>query len=85
MGPAEAQTTWSGLSAQAVCGSVSTWNVAWPIPKHSFNLAWNEAWSGTDQVRFCRVDDQTLTYTSPSAKSPFDGREIVHEVTYQRE
>ena len=46
---------------------------------------WNEAWSGTDQVRFCRVDEQTLTYTSTPAKNPFDGREVVHEVTYERE
>ena len=52
---------------------------------HHVDLSWNEAWSGTDQVRFCRVDDQTLTYTSTPAKNPFDGREVVHEVTYERE
>ena len=38
-----------------------------------------------NQVRFCRVDEQTLTYTSTPAKSPFDGREVVHEVIYERE
>jgi hypothetical protein len=52
---------------------------------HHVDLSWNEAWSGTDQVRFCRVDGQTLTYTSPPAKNPFDGREVVHEVRYERE
>ena len=52
---------------------------------HHVDLSWNEAWSGTDQVRFCTVDEQTLTYTSPPAKTPFDGREIVHEVTCERE
>jgi hypothetical protein len=52
---------------------------------HHVDLSWNEAWSGTDQVRFCRVDEQTLTYTSTPAKNPFDGREVVHEVTYERE
>jgi hypothetical protein len=52
---------------------------------HHVDLSWNEAWSGTDQVRFCKVDEQTLTYTSPPAKNPFDGREVVHEVTYERE
>ena len=31
---------------------------------HHVDLSWNAAWSGTDQVRFCRVDEQTLTYTS---------------------
>ena len=52
---------------------------------HHVDLSWNEAWSGTDQVRFCAVDGDTLTYTSAPAKNPFDGREVVHEVTYIRE
>ena len=52
---------------------------------HHVDLSWNEAWCGTDQVRFCVVDGDTLTYTSAPAKNPFDGREVVHEVTYIRE
>jgi hypothetical protein len=52
---------------------------------HHVDLSWNEAWTGTDQVRFCKVKDLTLTYTSPPGKNPFDGREVVHEVTYERE
>ncbi|WP_192257481.1 lipocalin-like domain-containing protein [Mesorhizobium caraganae] len=52
---------------------------------HHVDMSWNEAWSGTEQVRFCNVDEHTLTYTSPPAQNPFDGREIVHEVTYVRE
>jgi hypothetical protein len=52
---------------------------------HHVDLSCNEAWSGTDQVRLCKVDEQTLTYTSTPAKNPFDGREVVHEVTYERE
>lgn len=52
---------------------------------HHVDLSWNEAWSGTDQVRFCKVDERTLTYTSAPSKNPFDGREVVHEVTFERE
>ena len=52
---------------------------------HHVDMSWNEAWSGTEQVRFCNVDEHTLTYTSPPAQNPFDGREVVHEVTYVRE
>jgi Lipocalin-like domain len=52
---------------------------------HHVDMSWNEAWSGTVQVRFCRVDGDILTYTSPPATNPFDGREIVHEVTWVRE
>ena len=52
---------------------------------HHVDMSLNEAWSGTEQVRFCNVDEDTLTYTSPPAQNPFDGREVVHEVTYARE
>jgi len=52
---------------------------------HHVDMSWNEAWSGTEQVRFCNVDEDTLTYTSAPAPNPFDGREVVHEVTYVRE
>ena len=52
---------------------------------HHVDLSWNEAWNGTDQVRYCTVDDRTLTFSSPPAKNPFDGREAVHEVTFERE
>ena len=52
---------------------------------HHVDMTWNEAWSGTEQVRFCKVDEHTLTYTSPPTQNPFDGREIIHEVTYVRE
>jgi hypothetical protein len=52
---------------------------------HHVDMSWNEAWNGTDQVRFCNVDEHTLTYTSAPAPNPFDGREVVHEVTYVRE
>ena len=52
---------------------------------HHVDMSWNEAWSGTDQVRFCRVDGDRLTYSSAPGRNPFDGREVVHEVTYERE
>ena len=52
---------------------------------HHVDLSWNEAWTGTDQVRFCKVDEHTLTYTSSPGKNPSDGREVVHEVTWERE
>ena len=52
---------------------------------HHVDMSWNEAWSGTDQVRFCTVNEDVLTIASAPGKSPFDGREIVHEVTFFRE
>jgi hypothetical protein len=47
-------------------------------------MSWNEAWSGTEQVRFCKIDGDRLTYTSAPAKNPLDGSEVVHEVLFER-
>jgi hypothetical protein len=52
---------------------------------HHVDLSWNEAWTNTDQIRLGRVEGDTLTFTSHPTRSPFDGREIVHEVTFERE
>jgi hypothetical protein len=47
-------------------------------------MSWNEAWSGTEQVRFGKIERNNLTLTSTPAKHPLDGREVVHEVIYER-
>jgi hypothetical protein len=42
---------------------------------HHVDVSWNEAWTGTDQVRFYKLGGNTLTITSAPNKSPVDGRE----------
>jgi hypothetical protein len=42
---------------------------------HHVDISWNEAWNGTDQVRFFKLDGNTLTITAAPNKSPMDGRE----------
>ena len=42
---------------------------------HHVDISWNEAWTGTDQVRFFQLDGDTLTITTPVTKSPIDGQE----------
>jgi hypothetical protein len=39
------------------------------------DISWNEAWTGTDQVRFYKLDGNILTITTAPNKSPIDGRE----------
>jgi Lipocalin-like domain len=51
---------------------------------HHLDMSWNEAWTGTEQVRFCKIDGDRLTYTSAPAKNPLDGSEVVHEVLFER-
>ena len=42
---------------------------------HHVDISWNEAWTGTNQIRFYKLDANTLTITSAPNKSPADGRE----------
>jgi Lipocalin-like domain len=42
---------------------------------HHVDISWNEAWTGTDQVRFIKLDGNVLTITTAPNKSPMDGRE----------
>jgi hypothetical protein len=42
---------------------------------HHVDISWNEAWTGTEQVRFFKLDGNTLTIAAAPDKSPHDGRE----------
>jgi len=42
---------------------------------HHVDISWNEAWTGTDQVRYFKLDGNILTITTAPNKSPMDGRE----------
>jgi hypothetical protein len=42
---------------------------------HNVDVSWNEAWTGTDVVRFYKLDGNTLTITTALSKSGMDGRE----------
>ena len=42
---------------------------------HHVDISWNQNWTGTDQVRFYKLDGNTLTITSALAKDFTDGRE----------
>jgi len=42
---------------------------------HHLDISWNQAWTGTDQIRFYKLDGNTLTLTTAPFKTPPDGRE----------
>jgi hypothetical protein len=42
---------------------------------HHVDISWNESWTGTDQVRFYKLDGDTLTITTAPGKSPFTAGE----------
>jgi len=42
---------------------------------HHVDISWNQAWTGTDLVRFFKLDGDRLTITTAPARSPIDGKE----------
>jgi len=42
---------------------------------HHVDISWNQSWTGTDLVRFYKLDGNTLTITTARAQSVIDGEE----------
>jgi hypothetical protein len=51
---------------------------------HHVDISWNGARTGTDQVRFFKVEGDTLTIRTAPNKSPIDGREGVGVLVWER-
>ncbi len=41
---------------------------------HHVDISWNQIWTGTDQIRFYKLDGNILTITSAPNRNPVDGR-----------
>ena len=51
---------------------------------HHVDISWNQAWNGTDQVRFYKLTGKTLTITTARSKSPLNGREGVSVLVWEK-
>jgi hypothetical protein len=51
---------------------------------HHIDMSWNEAWTGTTQIRFLSLKGDELTYISAPARNPINGRDCVHTVILRR-
>ena len=49
------------------------------------DVSWNESWTGTDQVRFFKLEGDSLTITGPPQKSAISGIENVPVAVFVRE
>ena len=47
-------------------------------------VAWNQAWNGTDLHRIAAISGSTLTLTTAPFISPFFGKEIVSTLVFER-
>jgi hypothetical protein len=51
---------------------------------NSVDIAWNEEWTGTDQVRFLSLDKDHLTIRTPLIKNPVSGEMAVATLVFER-
>jgi hypothetical protein len=52
---------------------------------HHIDMSWNEALTGTDQVRYFKLEGDTLTIKTAPGKNPITGNESVSAVIWERE
>ena len=51
---------------------------------HHVDISWNQAWTGTDQMRFYKLDGDTLTITTAPYKSYADGQEGISILVWKK-
>ena len=51
---------------------------------HHLDASWNQAWTGTDQIRFYKLDGSALEIWGAPAPDPYTGRIVVHRMTFEK-
>jgi Lipocalin-like domain len=51
---------------------------------HRVDASWNQSWTGTDQVRFYRLDGDRLFITGAKAPDPYTGEDVIHRIAFER-
>ncbi len=51
---------------------------------HHVDASWNEAWTGTDQIRFYQLTGNRLTITGAPAPDPYTGQQIIHRIEFEK-
>lgn len=61
-----------------------TYSVEAACVVHHIDTSWNELWTGSHQIRICSLAGDRLTYRSPPAPDPLDGRDCVYTVEFEK-
>jgi Lipocalin-like domain len=51
---------------------------------HHVDASWNQAFTGTDMIRFYKLDGSMLEIWGAPAPDPFTGRTVVHRITFEK-
>jgi hypothetical protein len=52
---------------------------------HHVDVSWNESWTGTDQVRFVKLEGDKLTIRPAPSRDPVTGLESFAVLVWERE
>lgn len=77
--PAEAEALYRSMIAYAGSYAVEGNKVTYDL-----DVAWNESWTGTKQVRYWEVSGDRLTITTPEIVNPLTGRRSVFRLTFRK-
>jgi len=69
---------------QTMTAYAGTYSVEGEKVIHHVDISWNEAWTGTDQIRFYKLEGNTLTIKAAPNKSTIDGREGQAVVVWEK-
>jgi hypothetical protein len=51
---------------------------------YNIDISWNQSWTGRHQLRFYKLDGDTLTLTTAPARSPINGQESKFVLVYKK-
>jgi hypothetical protein len=72
------------LTDTIVSAYAGTYTVEGNQVTHSVELSWNEAWTGSKQVRYFSVDGDRLTIETAPRTTSTDSREVVNTLVWER-
>ncbi len=86
-----AKPTWphpTAAEAEALFRSVlsyaGTYSVSGNEVTHHVDISWNEAWTGTRQMRIFQLDGDRLRLSTPPSPDPLDGKTSVRTMVWER-
>jgi hypothetical protein len=77
--PAEAEALFRSMAAYA-----GTYSIKGNQVIHRPDASWNETWTGTDQVRNYKFEDDRLSLATEASPNPFTGKMSVRTLTWEK-
>lgn len=67
-----------------IAAYAGTYSVSGNKVVHRVDVSWNQAWTGTEQVRYFTIDGKALTIQNPPRKSETTGATVFSTLTFEK-